>query len=236
MAAHTANVAQVHARIHRVIFAPAVHLEIKPHPRHESFINGLLLCLFWGLAHCDSLSTLLLSSPWCRCLVFHWLFIWQRCCITDGQRWNLQRQTRSQSSSLLCPWQQFGHIYYCLFQPHPLLCLCICDSTPRTSALLFIQHRKRRVSSKGAWKVINYIALCSSSSCPLPPSPDCNDSHRLPLRTTLTYFTSAASTPSACCLWKMERWVSVERLWITSVTRWRQQVFQAEQGLITSVG
>lgn len=56
------------------------------------------------------------------------------------------------------------------------------------------------VSSKGAWKVINCIAFCSPSSRPLPPSPGCNDSHRLPLRTTLTYFTSAASTPSACCL------------------------------------
>lgn len=150
MAAHTANVAQVHARIHRVIFTPAVHLEIKHHHRHESFINGLVLCLFWGLAHCDSLSTLLLSRPWCRCLFFHWLLIWQRCCIPDGQRLNLQRQTKSQSLSLLCPWQQFWWINYCLFLCYLLLCLCICDSILRTTALLFIQHRKQRVCPQRA--------------------------------------------------------------------------------------
>lgn len=44
ISAHTANVSQVHARICRVIFTPAVHLEIKHHHRYESFINGLVLC------------------------------------------------------------------------------------------------------------------------------------------------------------------------------------------------
>lgn len=55
-------------------------------------------------------------------------------------------------------------------------------------------------------------AFCFSSSLPLFPLLGCNHSCRWLLRTTLTYSTSAASTPSACCLWRTGRWVSVSWL------------------------
>lgn len=46
----------------------------------------------------------------------------------------------------------------------------------------------------------------------LSPSLEFNLSRRWLLRTTLMCFTSAASTPSACCLWRMGRWVSISLL------------------------
>ena len=91
---------------------------------------------------------------------------------------------------------------------------CVCPARPSClPVVLYESWNQQQPSLKSSRRVItpgqhlNISLPVVSLSLP-PPAPDLIPILRWRLRTTSTSSTSAASTPSACCLWRTGRWVS----------------------------